>query len=86
MKMTVEIPEKLFREAKIVSAESGTTMRELVIRALTRELRNPSVEEAQVPYFSARTPTKEYRALRNKGVFRGGQDSSIQVESERDER
>lgn len=38
MKTTLEIPDALFREAKMVAAREGTTLRAVVTRALEAEL------------------------------------------------
>jgi hypothetical protein len=46
MKTTLEIDDQLFREAKVTAASEGLHLRELIERALTRELayRNREVE------------------------------------------
>jgi hypothetical protein len=38
MKTTVEIPEELIREVKQLGAETGATMRELIVEGLRREI------------------------------------------------
>lgn len=38
MKTTLDIPDPLFREAKMVAAREGTTLRAVVTRALQTEL------------------------------------------------
>lgn len=45
MKTTLELPDELFREAKMVAAKRRTTLRALIEHALRREL-NPGLEAA----------------------------------------
>lgn len=44
MKTTIEIPEKLFRQAKMRAALEGVSLRELFLRGLQLALRSPSVD------------------------------------------
>ena len=41
-KTTIEIPDPLFRKAKVRAAKDGPSMRDLFIRALKTELETPS--------------------------------------------
>lgn len=43
MKTTVDLPDQLFRRAKIVAAQRGTTMKELVIAGLRHALGETTV-------------------------------------------
>ena len=43
MKTTLDIPDPLFREAKMVAAREGTTLRAVVTRALRSELQRSTV-------------------------------------------
>jgi hypothetical protein len=56
MKTTIDLPEELLHRAKITAAQRKTTLKEMVIRSLTRELDSPSTErddaEALVAAFS----------------------------------
>jgi len=38
MRMTIDIPDELYRELKIVAAKRGTTLRQVVREALDREI------------------------------------------------
>jgi hypothetical protein len=40
MRTTIEIPDTLFRKTKATAALRGSTMKELVVRALEREVAN----------------------------------------------
>jgi len=50
MKTTVEIPDPLYRQAKIRAAEQGTSLKALMLKALEQEL---SPSKAPVAPFSA---------------------------------
>lgn len=43
MKMTIEIPEPLFRQAKAKAAKEGLTLRDLFTRGLQLALQTPAV-------------------------------------------
>ncbi len=40
MRTTIEIPDTLFRKTKATAALRGSTMKELVVRAIEREIAN----------------------------------------------
>lgn len=42
MRTTLEIPDKLFREAKATAAKKGITLKALITRAIERELQRES--------------------------------------------
>ena len=51
MKTTLDIPDQLFREAKMIAAREGTTLRAVVTRALQAELeRSGHVGETPMPW------------------------------------
>ena len=61
MRTTLELPDDLLRRAKIVAIERGTTLRELVGKALAQELGvKDSVvakpKRATFPIFSSKAP------------------------------
>ena len=84
--MTVEIPDRLFRRAKIRAVEDGRTMRELVMVALERELSGSIIGEEAPAYFTTRQMDPEFARLARKGAFRGGTDVSEIISDERDAR
>ncbi len=49
MKMTLDIPDDLLREAKIVAAGKGTTLLAVVTRALRAELGKSGAQERALP-------------------------------------
>lgn len=50
MKTTVDLPDTLLREAKRAALERQTTLRQLVVNGLLRELRDPSQEGPPFAY------------------------------------
>ena len=49
MKTTLDIPDPLFREAKMVAARDGTTLRAVVTQALEAELKRRSPASGSSP-------------------------------------
>jgi len=70
MKTTVDLPEVLYRKAKIEAVERGSSLRDLMVGALQRELAVPCVAEPQVPYFARRQPLPAFEALAKSGALR----------------
>jgi len=61
MRTTLDLPDNLLRQAKITAVQRGTTLRELVSTALTRELNQPQPAEhpkkhARFPIFASTEP------------------------------
>jgi hypothetical protein len=86
MKTTIEIPDPLYREAKIRAVETGQTLKHLVLTALKRELRGDVAEEPQGTYWSGRSLRPGYKAALAQGAFTGGTDSTVAVSEDRDAR
>jgi hypothetical protein len=87
MKTTIDIPESLYRQAKIRAVEKGTSLKALVLTALEHELRNRVKESApKAPYFARRKLLPEYEALLKAGAFQAGTDSAQTISQERDPR
>lgn len=42
MRTTIEIPDELFRKTKATAALRGSTLKELIVRAVEREIAGPS--------------------------------------------
>ena len=87
MKTTIDIPNDLHKAAKIRAVEQGTTLKELLLKALRRELdpMRPAVEE-QVPYFARRVLLPEFKALMDSGALKGGRDVTELISEDRDAR
>ncbi|MEX2577538.1 MAG: hypothetical protein WD342_00660 [Verrucomicrobiales bacterium] len=89
MKTTIDIPEPLYRRAKIRSVERGRTLRQTVLEALERFLVQAEAEERAKPkksFHQRRTLRPEFRNLLASGVFGAGTDSAQIVSEERDSR
>lgn len=89
MKTTIEIPEPLYRQAKIRAVEQGTTLQALVLEALERALHAspPPVDaDHNVPYFARRKLLPGFKAADEAGAYRGGRDSTEGISKERDAR
>ena len=81
MKTTVDIPEPLYRRAKIRAAENGQTLREVVLAALQRDLREDKLEEPSGPYFVRRKLREGFKNLSGTGALtpQPGQKSVDQI-------
>ena len=87
MKTTVELPDALYRRAKVRAAEEGSTLRELMIRSLERELRDGGrLKEEPLPYFARRKLNPEFAKLLAEGKLSGGTDSTDMISEDRDAR
>lgn len=68
-RITIDIPDELHSELKRVAAQEGSTIRELVIRALEREIRGDEVRTSKInlPIIPSKTPGT--LKLNNKKIF-----------------
>ena len=67
MKTTVDIPDLLYRRAKILAVEQSTSLKEILLRGLQRELDSGLSEEVKVPYFARRRFLPSFRKLQKSG-------------------
>jgi hypothetical protein len=49
MRTTIDLPDALFRKTKASAALRGTTMKELIIAALERDLNAPAEQKVEAP-------------------------------------
>lgn len=71
MKTTIDIPEPLYKKAKIRAIERGQTLRQIVLTSLQRELEGPStVGEPKMPYFANRRLVPEFARLEAEGLMK----------------
>lgn len=87
VKTTIDIPDPLYKRAKIHAVETGRTLKELVLTSLERELAPSRVavgEEAS--YWANRKLLPEFQAALEAGAFSGGTDSAEIISEERDAR
>lgn len=87
MKTTVDIPEALYKKAKIRAVERGQTLKQIVLASLERELEAvPGGEEAPVSAWARRKLLPEYEAALKARAFSGGTDSTAIISEDRDAR
>lgn len=87
MKTTIDIPDVLYKRAKIHAVESGRTLKDLVLVSLERELDAPPVvKETGENYWVNRKLRPEFKKLWESGAFGGGTDSTQIISEERDAR
>ena len=84
MKTTIDIPEPLYRKAKIQAVERGTSLKMLVLKALERELESARATEQAIPYFARRKLNPAFKKLMKSGALRGGRDSTEIISEDRD--
>jgi hypothetical protein len=84
MKTTIDLPDVLFREAKIHAAEQGITLKEIVVNAVQAYVNDSKAKpKKQNSYWQKPILLPEYRSLLERGTLRGGTDSSLALEEER---
>ena len=89
MKTTIDIPESLYKKAKIRAVEQETTLKELMLDALEQSFQARVADKKKrkkKPYWARRKLLPKYRALLASGSLRGGTDSSVGISEERDAR
>jgi len=87
VKTTIEIPDPLYRQAKIQAVRNGVTLKALVLAGLEHELGlAKGSPESQRPYFARRELLPEFRRLQAAGAFQGGRDSTEMISEDRDAR
>ena len=90
MKTTIDIPEPLYKKAKIRAVQTGQTLRHLVLASLSRELETlPSDAEEEKSFWERRTLLPEFEAAMKAGAFRpapGARDVTELISEDRDGR
>ncbi|MBI3247535.1 MAG: hypothetical protein HYZ50_13615 [Deltaproteobacteria bacterium] len=84
MRTTIDIPEPLYRKAKLRAVERRTSLKALVLKALEQELLPESPAPPEVPYFARRKLLPEFKKLMESGALRGGRDSTEMISEDRD--
>jgi hypothetical protein len=84
MKTTIDIPEPLYRKAKMRAVAQRTSLKALVLKALERELLPEQPVPPETPYFARRKLLPEFKKLMENGVLRGGRDSTEMISEDRD--
>lgn len=74
MKTTIDIPDELYKRAKIHAVEHGSTLKQVVLTSLQKEL-TPDQASAAGPaksYWANRKLTPAYQKLVDSGALRPG--------------
>jgi hypothetical protein len=69
MKTTIDIPEHLYRKAKIRAAETGTTLKQIVLTSLGKELEPATPSSPGQSFMEKRKLTPEFARLEAQGAF-----------------
>jgi hypothetical protein len=87
MKTTIDIPDALYKRAKIRAIERGQTLKEIVVSSLTRELDGePGELAAGQTFLEKRQLLPAYEAALKAGAFSGGTDSTELLSEDRSSR
>lgn len=88
MRTTLDIPEVLYKQAKIRAVEEGSTLKDLLLRGLQHELaaQPAHAAEPKTSYWANRQMTPEFKAYWESGALSGGTDSTIIISEGRDEK
>ena len=71
MKTTIDIPEPLYKKAKIRAIEQGQTLKQIVLTSLERELENPqTAQESPASYWANRKLHPEFKRLSDAGLMK----------------
>jgi len=87
MKTTIDIPEPLHRKAKIRAVETGSTLKQIVLTSLTKELETTDAIPVPGQPFMERSRLRPgYEASLKAGAFSGGTDSTVIISEDRSSR
>lgn len=87
MRTTIEIPDELYRAAKIRAVENQQTLKEFFINSLSSEMtRLSAVKEPGAPYWAHRSLDPEFSELQNGQDVPAGIPSEQLISGERDSR
>jgi len=90
MKTTIEIPDPLYKQAKIRAVERGQTLKALVLTSLKRELGSGTTDEAKPKTFAEKRRLRPgFAQLQREGAFApkvGDRDITDLISDDRDGR
>lgn len=90
MKTTIDIPEPIYKRAKVAAIERGQTLRQVLLDALDRELNAAPHTASAPPTFSDRRRlVRTYAVLEEKGAYRAKSrktDMTALISEDRDAR
>ncbi len=85
MKTTIDIPDVLYKRAKIRAVETGRTLKDLVLNSLEREL-GPTKLPQTTPTWANRKLRPDFEAAIHAGAFSDGTDSAVMISEDRSSR
>jgi hypothetical protein len=85
VKTTIEIPEALYKRAKIRAVNQGTTLRRLMLEGLERIMAEED-DRKKTPFLKRRHLLREYEAALKSGAFPDGSDSTDLISDDRSSR
>ncbi len=87
MKTTIDIPEALYRKTKIRAVETGSTLRQIVLSSLSKELGVAIETPVEGQSFTERRRLRpEFKRLMEAGALDGGTDSTVIISEDRSSR
>ncbi|HKK18849.1 MAG TPA: hypothetical protein VJ952_09240 [Opitutales bacterium] len=87
MKTTIDIPEPLYRKTKIRAIETGSTLKQIVLTSLTKELGVAAVSPVEGQSFMERRKLRpEFKRLMETDALGGGTDSAEIISEDRSSR
>jgi hypothetical protein len=91
VKTTIDIPEPLYKRAKIRAIERGQTLKQLVLDCLGRELNTPEADADPTPktFAEKRRLLPEFARFEREGAFTprsGDRDTTELISEDRDAR
>ncbi|MDH4410419.1 MAG: hypothetical protein QE273_12455 [Verrucomicrobiales bacterium] len=86
MKTTIDIPEALYKRAKIRAVETGQTLKQIVLTSLEKELSpQTAVAEETVSYWAKRKLLPGFKEYWESDGLDGGPDSTRIISEGRDD-
>ncbi len=87
MKTTIDIPDSLYKKAKILAIERGQTLKQVVLDSLEREMGASAPAKIEnATQWANRKLLPAYEAALKAGAFSGGTDSTILISEDREDR
>lgn len=85
MKTTIDIPDALYKKAKIRAVETGRSLKDLVLTSLEKELDLNNIPSGK-SFSERRILRPEFKRLMESGALGGGTDSTIILSEDRSSR
>ena len=88
MRTTIELPDELYKAAKIRAVENQQTLKDLVVQSLQHEIttKSQSVKEPETPYWTRRPLRPKFQALKDNRKLNGGTDATLLLSEDRNSR